>query len=87
VLIALSFIDLDHQLLPDILVLPFLWLGLLLSLFGVFADCQASIIGATCGYLIGSPKPESYNTNLDVLISNTKNIVSVLEIFLYDVGL
>jgi leader peptidase (prepilin peptidase)/N-methyltransferase len=52
VLIALSFIDLDHQLLPDILVLPFLWLGLLLSLFGVFADCQASIIGATCGYLI-----------------------------------
>jgi leader peptidase (prepilin peptidase)/N-methyltransferase len=52
VLIALSFIDLDHQLLPDILVLPFLWLGLLLSLFGVFVDCQASIIGATCGYLI-----------------------------------
>ncbi|MFI3215337.1 MAG: A24 family peptidase, partial [Methylococcales bacterium] len=52
VLIALSFIDLDHQLLPDILVLPFLWSGLLLSLFGVFADCQASIIGATCGYLI-----------------------------------
>lgn len=52
VLIALSFIDLDHQLLPDVLVLPFLWMGLLLSVLDVFADCQASIVGATCGYLI-----------------------------------
>ena len=27
-LIALTFIDLDHQLLPDSLTLPLLWLGL-----------------------------------------------------------
>ncbi len=32
-LVALAFIDIDHQLLPDSLTLPLLWLGLLLSLF------------------------------------------------------
>jgi leader peptidase (prepilin peptidase)/N-methyltransferase len=49
-LICLTFIDLDHQLLPDTLTLPVLWLGLLLSLFGIFADTQASLIGAVIGY-------------------------------------
>ncbi len=52
VLIALSFIDIDHQLLPDILVLPLLWLGLLLSTLEIFTDCKAGIIGAVCGYLV-----------------------------------
>src|SRR2546429_6223070 len=32
-LIALTFIDIDHQLLPDGLTLPLLWLGLSLSLW------------------------------------------------------
>jgi leader peptidase (prepilin peptidase)/N-methyltransferase len=50
-LIALSFIDFDTQLLPDSITLPVLWLGLLLSLFGVYADTHASIIGAAAGYL------------------------------------
>lgn len=50
-LIALTFIDLDHQLLPDDITLPVLWLGLGLSLFGVFVDAKASIIGAIAGYL------------------------------------
>src|SRR5690606_25358552 len=35
-LIALTFIDIDHQLLPDDLTLPLLWLGLLFSLGNVF---------------------------------------------------
>jgi leader peptidase (prepilin peptidase)/N-methyltransferase len=52
VLIALSFIDIDHQLLPDSITLPVLWLGLGLSLFGIFTDTQASIIGAIAGYLV-----------------------------------
>ena len=51
-LIALSFIDIDHQLLPDNITLPVLWLGLLLSLFGFFTDTHASIIGAIAGYTI-----------------------------------
>ncbi|VAW73284.1 Leader peptidase (Prepilin peptidase) / N-methyltransferase [hydrothermal vent metagenome] len=50
-LIALSMIDVDHQLLPDSITLPFLWLGLLLSLFPVFADMRESLIGAIAGYL------------------------------------
>jgi leader peptidase (prepilin peptidase) / N-methyltransferase len=51
-LIALSFIDIDHQLLPDSITLPVLWLGLFLSLFGFFTDSHASIIGAIAGYLV-----------------------------------
>jgi leader peptidase (prepilin peptidase)/N-methyltransferase len=50
-LIALIFIDIDHQLLPDSMTLPLLWLGLCLSLFDVFTDAHASIIGASAGYL------------------------------------
>ncbi|MBA1146502.1 prepilin peptidase [Ectothiorhodospiraceae bacterium WFHF3C12] len=51
VLIALSVIDLDHQILPDDLTLPLLWLGLLGSLAGLYADMQSAIIGAAAGYL------------------------------------
>jgi leader peptidase (prepilin peptidase)/N-methyltransferase len=56
-LIALAFIDLDHQLLPDSLTLPLLWLGLTLSLLGpqggapVPVDVRSSLIGALSGYL------------------------------------
>ncbi|WAK04136.1 prepilin peptidase [Methylobacter sp. YRD-M1] len=50
-LIALSGIDIDHQLLPDSITLPALWLGLFLSLFALFADAHSSIIGAIAGYL------------------------------------
>jgi leader peptidase (prepilin peptidase) / N-methyltransferase len=50
-LIALSFIDIDCQLLPDSITLPALWLGLFLSLFSLFTDAHSSIIGAIAGYL------------------------------------
>jgi leader peptidase (prepilin peptidase) / N-methyltransferase len=57
-LIALTFIDLDQQLLPDSLTLPLLWSGLLLSLFAatpdaatVPADVRSSLIGAIAGYV------------------------------------
>ncbi len=50
-LIALSFIDIDHQLLPDNITLPVLWLGMFLSLFGLFTDAHSSIIGAIAGYI------------------------------------
>jgi leader peptidase (prepilin peptidase)/N-methyltransferase len=56
-LIALTFIDIDHQLLPDSLTLPLLWLGLFLSLFSsqagalaVPVDTRSSLIGAMAGY-------------------------------------
>lgn len=50
-LVALTGIDADHQLLPDNLTLPLLWVGLLLSFWGVFVDSPTSIIGAISGYL------------------------------------
>lgn len=50
-LIALSFIDIDHQLLPDGIVLPFLWLGLLVNLNGTFASLSHAVIGAVAGYM------------------------------------
>jgi leader peptidase (prepilin peptidase)/N-methyltransferase len=57
VLIALAGIDIDHQLLPDNMTLPLVWLGLLLSLaqaipaIGLPVDPRSSIIGALAGYL------------------------------------
>lgn len=51
-LVTLSGIDIDQQLLPDVITLPGLWLGLLLSVFHVFTDSASSIIGAVAGYLI-----------------------------------
>jgi leader peptidase (prepilin peptidase)/N-methyltransferase len=50
-LIALTFIDLDHQLLPDKITLPLVWLGLFFNLFGVFTDLSSSVVGAIAGYL------------------------------------
>jgi leader peptidase (prepilin peptidase)/N-methyltransferase len=57
-LIALTCIDLDHQLLPDCLTLPLLWLGLLASLTGWAAsgkalpsDPASAIGGAAIGYV------------------------------------
>jgi len=51
VLVTLSFIDFDHQLLPDEIVLPTLWLGLAMSLNPVFASAPQAILGAILGYL------------------------------------
>ncbi len=50
-LVALTLIDVDHQLLPDVITLPLLWLGLFASLFDVYTDSHSSIIGAIAGYL------------------------------------
>lgn len=51
VMIALAFIDLDTQLLPDDVTLPLLWGGLSLNLGGIFAPLQSAVIGAIAGYL------------------------------------
>jgi leader peptidase (prepilin peptidase) / N-methyltransferase len=50
-LIALAAIDIDTQLLPDDITLPLLWLGLLLSVQGLFVDSETAIIGAVTGYM------------------------------------
>jgi len=50
-LIPLALIDYDHQILPDVITLPFLWLGLLVNSFSIFTDLQSAVIGAIAGYL------------------------------------
>jgi leader peptidase (prepilin peptidase) / N-methyltransferase len=55
-LVALTVIDIDHQLLPDNMTLPLMWIGLLLSLWAspdvaLPVDTRSSIIGAVAGYL------------------------------------
>lgn len=50
-LLAMSLIDCDHQLLPDALVLPLLWLGLILNHYGLFTSLEDALWGAVAGYL------------------------------------
>lgn len=50
-LLGLSLIDADHQLLPDVLVIPTLWLGLLCNAFGLFTPLPDALWGAAIGYL------------------------------------
>jgi len=49
-LIALTVIDADHQLLPDDITLPLLWLGLIANALGVFTDLESALWGAVFGY-------------------------------------
>ena len=50
-LVALTFIDIDHMLLPDQLTLPLVWLALIASVMGYTISPSDAIIGAACGYL------------------------------------
>ncbi|HEX9812341.1 MAG TPA: A24 family peptidase [Burkholderiales bacterium] len=50
-LIALTVIDYDHQLLPDNITLPLMWLGLLFNLGAVYVPITSAVIGAMAGYL------------------------------------
>ena len=50
-LLAMSMIDIDHQLLPDTLVLPLLWLGLIVNALGLFVPLADALWGAVAGYL------------------------------------
>jgi len=50
-LIALSVIDIDHQLLPDNMTLSLLWLGLIVNTFGLLAPLTDALWGAVFGYL------------------------------------
>jgi len=51
-LIAMTFIDADTQLLPDDLTLPLLWCGLLVNLDATFVPLSDAVIGAAAGYLV-----------------------------------
>jgi len=50
-LVALTFIDFDTMLLPDSIVLPVLWIGIIANMNVLYTDLTSSIIGAMAGYL------------------------------------
>ena len=52
VLLALTAIDIDTQLLPDNLTLPLLWAGLIVNSFGLFIPLSTALWGAILGYLV-----------------------------------
>lgn len=51
VLIALAFIDYDHQLLPDDLTLALMWIGIVVNLNNTIIPLKESILGSIFGYL------------------------------------
>lgn len=51
-LLALTFIDLDTQLLPDDITLPLLWVGLIANAFGAYIDLRSAVLGAVGGYML-----------------------------------
>ncbi len=50
-MIALAFIDMDTQLLPDDITVPFIWAGLLVNLADTFVDIHSAVWGAVAGYI------------------------------------
>ena len=50
-LIPLAVIDLRHQILPDQITLPLMWLGIVINSFSLYTDMHSSVFGAIAGYL------------------------------------
>lgn len=57
-LVPITMIDFDHQIIPDSIVLPLMWIGLAMSLFHPLAGAETlfissndAIVGAIAGYL------------------------------------
>lgn len=50
-LLALTMIDMDTQLLPDVITLPLLWAGLMVNSFAVIVPLPDALWGAVGGYL------------------------------------
>ena len=50
-LLTLTVIDQRTQLLPDVIVLPLLWAGLLVNIQSTFVPLEQAVIGAAAGYL------------------------------------
>lgn len=50
-LLILAFIDFEYKILPDIIIYPLLWCGLIASLFHLFVAPEQAILGAFFAYL------------------------------------
>lgn len=52
IILAITIIDFEHQLILDDLSLPLLWLGLLLNSQGMFTSLEMAVWGAALGYVL-----------------------------------
>lgn len=50
-LLVLSLIDKEHHILPDVLVMPGIWSGLVVNAFGAFTSLETAFWGAVAGYM------------------------------------
>lgn len=50
-LVSLTGIDFKTQLLPDIITIPLMWAGIILSFWQVYLPLETAVIGALVGYL------------------------------------
>jgi leader peptidase (prepilin peptidase) / N-methyltransferase len=51
-LIVITFIDLEHTIIPDNITMPVLWAGILANMYyQVFANVETAILGAVVGYI------------------------------------
>lgn len=51
-LLLITYIDLEHYLILDVISLPLIWAGLLANAFGIFTSAEQAIFGAVAGYLV-----------------------------------
>lgn len=51
-LLVATAIDHDHKILPDIIIQPLIWLGLLVNSFSLFSTLQDAFYGAVGGYMV-----------------------------------
>jgi leader peptidase (prepilin peptidase)/N-methyltransferase len=49
-LLAIAFVDVRHFIIPDDIVLPIMWLGLLCNAFEMFVPLKDALFGAVAGY-------------------------------------
>ncbi|MFC0698203.1 prepilin peptidase [Paraburkholderia humisilvae] len=49
-LASAALIDLEHEIIPDILIIPLLWAGLLFNTSGMFVPLSSAVFGAVVGY-------------------------------------
>ena len=49
--VAMSMIDIDHQILPDNMTLPLVWLAIVAGYLELFVSLPEAVIGAIAGYL------------------------------------
>ena len=51
-LISIAFVDIRHLIIPDDIVLPMIWLGLLCNAFDMFVPLKEALFGAVAGYVV-----------------------------------